>query len=414
MKAVDAASGTWADADPAAATGSIDEPNRNGTTHSGDVARCKAPMSVALVGTYPPTECGLATFASNLRTAIAERSSGWRAAVVRVLDRDEPVPSGEVVAQWVAGDPASLRRSLAVLNDFDAVLLQHEYGLFGGPDGEQVLDLIDGLEVPLLAVLHTALLEPSAHQREVLGRILDAAAVAIVQSHAALQRIVAVHDAKPDGVVMIPHGAAPNFSGPVLQGIRRPAVLTWGFVSPGKGIEHGIAAIARLGTRSPAISYIVAGETHPKVRAAQGEQYRDALKAQASALGVAERVQFDDAYRDWESLAALVRSVDVVLLPYDSPDQVSSGVLVEALASGKPVVATRFPHAVELLADGAGILVDQGDVDGMAHALERVLYEDGLAGRMASAARTAAQPLLWPAVGASYRSLVNRVVAARW
>ena len=128
---------------------------------------------------------------------------------------------------------------------------------------------------------------------------------------------------------------------------------------------------------------------------------------------MADRVHFDDAYRDWESLRALVRTVDVVLLPYDSRDQVSSGVLVEALASSKPVVATRFPHAVELLADGAGILVDHGDLEAMAHALERVLYEDGLAGRMARAARVAATPLLWPAVGAEYRSLVNRVVAAR-
>jgi glycosyltransferase involved in cell wall biosynthesis len=224
------------------------------------------------------------------------------------------------------------------LNGFDAVLLQHEYGLFGGRDGEQVLDLIHGLEVP---------------------------------------------------------------------------VLTWGLLSPGKGIEHGIAAIARLGIHSPAISYIVAGETHPKVRAVQGEQYRNSLKAQALALGVADHVRFDDAYRDWKSLAALVRTVDVVLLPYDSRDQVSSGVLVEALASGKPVIATRFPHAVELLADGAGILVDHGDVEGIAHALERVLYERDLAGRMASAARVAATPLLWPAVGASYRSLVNSVVAQR-
>ena len=380
---------------------------------SGSVPGACRPHSVALVGTYPPTECGVATFTSSLRAAIAGRSSGWRAGVVRVLDREESAPSDDVVEQWVAGDPASLRRSLVVLNDFDAVLLQHEYGLFGGPDGEQVLDLIGGLEVPFVAVLHTALLEPSAHQREVLERILDTAAVAVVQSRAALQRIIAVYAANPNAVVMIPHGAAPNFSGPVLQDISRPSVLTWGLLSPGKGIEHGIAAIARLGIHSPPIWYIVTGETHPKVRAAHGEQYRDALKARAIALGVADRVQFDDGYRDVESLQALVRSVDVVLLPYDSRDQVSSGVLVEALASGKPIVATRFPHAVELLADGAGILVDHGDVEGMAHALERVLYEDGLAGRMARAARVAATPLLWPAVGASYRSLINRVVAAR-
>lgn len=367
--------------------------------------------SVALVGTYPPTACGLATFTSNLRAAIATHPSSWDARVVRVLDRSEPVPSDEVVEQWIAGDPASLRRSLTALNSFEAVLLQHEYGLFGGRDGEDVLELVDGLDVPLVAVLHTALMEPIPHQRQILDRLLGSAAVIVVQSQAARQRIVAVHDADPDDVVVIPHGAAANFSGTVLGDVSRPAVLTWGLLSPGKGIEHGIAAVARLVPHSPSVSYIVAGKTHPKVWATSGERYREQLQEQARSLGVGDRVRFDDAYRDWDSLRALVRSVDVVLLPYDSRDQVSSGVLVEAVASGKPVAATRFPHAEELLAEGAGILVDHGDIDAMTDALDRVLHESGLADRMASAARRAAAPLLWPAVGASYRSLVDRVVA---
>jgi len=369
--------------------------------------------AVALVGTYPPTTCGLATFTSNLRAAIAARPSSWEAGVVRVLDRPEPPPSDEVVEQWVAGNAASLRRSLAALNSFEAVLLQHEYGLFGGRDGEDVLGLIDGLEVPLVAVLHTVLLEPSTHQRYILDRIIEAAAIVVVQSEAARQRIISVHDARLESVVVIPHGAAANWSGPVRADVPRPAVLTWGLLSPGKGIEHGIAAIARLRLATPAASYIVAGQTHPKVRAANGEHYREALQAQACSLGVDDRVRFDDGYRDWDSLRALVRTVDVVLLPYDSRDQVSSGVLVEALASGKPVVATRFPHAEELLTGGTGILVDHGDVDAMADALYRVLYEPGLAARMAAAARRASMVLVWPAVGASYRLLVARAVALR-
>jgi glycosyltransferase involved in cell wall biosynthesis len=190
-------------------------------------------------------------------------------------------------------------------------------------------------------------------------------------------------------------------------------VLTWGLLSRGKGIEHGIAAVARLGAHSPSLRYIVAGQTHPKVRATEGERYRRQLQAQARRLGVAHRVQFDGTYRDWASLRALVRSVDVVLLPYDSREQVSSGVLVEALASGKPVVATRFPHAEELLAGGAGLLVDHCDVDAMSSALRRILSEPGLAEEMSAVARGSAQPLLWPAVGFAYRTLVNQVLARR-
>ncbi|MFZ2057227.1 MAG: glycosyltransferase [Acidimicrobiales bacterium] len=368
--------------------------------------------TVALVGTYPPTVCGLATFTSHLSAAIAAPESGWRTVVVRVVDRPEADAHREVVAQWIVGDSASLSRAVAAIESSDAVVLQHEYGLFGGPDGQDVLELIEAVQVPLVAVLHTVLSDPSRHQRDILDQVMAAASLTVVQSEAARRRLIAVHDADPEQVVVVPHGAVANFAGPVLPDIERPAVLTWGLLGPGKGIEHGISAIALLRQRSPAPVYIVAGRTHPKVLAAQGERYRYQLRDQSRALGVADRVRFDDSYRDWESLRALVRSVDVVLLPYDSRDQVSSGVLVEAVASGKPVVATRFPHAEELLSRGAGLTVPQGDFQAMAAALDRVLYEPGLAARMAAASRREGAALLWPVVGASYRSLIAEALPA--
>jgi glycosyltransferase involved in cell wall biosynthesis len=367
---------------------------------------------VALVGTYPPTVCGLATFTSNLSAAIAAPESGWRTVVVRVVDRPEADAHREVVAQWIAGDNASLSRAVAAVESSDAVVLQHEYGLFGGPDGQDVLELVEAVQVPLVAVLHTVLRDPSCHQRDILEQVMAAASLTVVQSEAARRRLIAVHDADSEQVVVVPHGAVANFAGPVLPDIERPAVLTWGLLGPGKGIERGISAIALLQQRSPAPVYIVAGRTHPKVLAAQGERYRYQLRDQSRALGVADRVCFDDSYRNWESLRALVRSVDVVLLPYDSRDQVSSGVLVEAVASGKPVVATRFPHAEELLSRGAGLTVPQGDFQAMAAALDRVLYEPGLAARMAAASRREGAALLWPVVGASYRSLIAEVLPA--
>jgi glycosyltransferase involved in cell wall biosynthesis len=242
---------------------------------------------------------------------------------------------------------------------------------------------------------------------------MSSASLTVVQSEAARCRLIAVHGADAEQVVVVPHGAAANFVGPVLSDIERPTVLTWGLLGPGKGIEHGISALAFLQERSPAPLYIIAGQTHPKVLAAQGEHYRHQLQDQSRALGIADRVCFDSSYRDWESLRALVRSVDVVLLPYDSRDQVSSGVLVEAIASGKPVVATRFPHAEELLSHGAGLTVPQGDFQAMAAALDRVLYEPGLAARMATASRRQGGALLWPAIGTTYRSLIAEVLPAR-
>jgi glycosyltransferase involved in cell wall biosynthesis len=368
--------------------------------------------TVALVSTYPPTVCGLATFTSNLSAAIAAPGSGWRTVVLRLVDRIEADAHGEVVAQWVAGDRASLHRAVMAIGSSDAVVLQHEYGLFGGTDGEDVLELIEAVQVPLIAVLHTVLLDPTLHQRRILDQVMTVASLTVVQSEAARRRLIAVHGADAEQVVVVPHGAVANFAGPVLRDIERPSVLTWGLLGPGKGIEHGISAVALLQQRSPAPLYIVAGQTHPKVLAAQGERYRDELRNQSRALGIADRVCFDGSYRDWESLRALVRSVDVVLLPYDSRDQVSSGVLVEAIASGKPVVATRFPHAEELLSRGAGLTVAQGDFQAMADALDRVLYEPGLATRMATASRREGVALLWPTVGATYRSLIAEVLPA--
>jgi glycosyltransferase involved in cell wall biosynthesis len=366
---------------------------------------------VVLVGTYPPTACGLATFTSNLRAAIEAPEERWLADVVRVVDRPEAggAPYPEVVDEWVAGDLSTLWRSIGTMSRYDAVLLQHEYGLFGGPDGEEVLALVYALEVPLVAVLHTVLIQPKPHQRKVLDAVIRAASAVVVQSEAARQRLVEVHGLHPERVTVVPHGAAANFA-PFRSPGSSPLVLTWGLIGPGKGIEHGITAVADLRRRGLDVSYLVAGQTHPKVLAVEGQAYRRSLQELAHRLGVADRVRFDDAYRDWDALRALVRAADVVLMPYDSTDQVSSGVLVEAIASAKPVVATRFPHAVELLSRGAGIVVPHEDPAAIAEAVAHVLFEPGVAEAMSAAAQREATPLLWPAVGTSYRSLVEGVL----
>ncbi len=367
--------------------------------------------SVALVSTYPPTACGIATFTANLRAAIAAPGSGWRADVVRILAAHEPPASDDdVVACLVSGDPRSLRRSLALLARYDAVLLQHEFRMFGGRDGRDVLGLIQGIEVPLVVVLHTVPSAPGRNQRDIIDRLVAASSRVVVQAEAARERLVSVYRADRDRVDVIAHGAAANLAGPALPGVPRPAVLTWGLLRPGKGLEYGIAAVARLAGCSPAPWYVIAGQTHPKILAAEGERYRDRLRALAAALGVADRVVFAAGYRDRESLRALVRSADVVLLPYENRDQVSSGVLVEALAAGKPVVATRFPHARELLGNGAGLLVDHDDDAAMAAAIRRVLYEPGLAGQLSAAAWRAAAALAWQPVGERYRAVLDSVV----
>jgi glycosyltransferase involved in cell wall biosynthesis len=371
-------------------------------------------LSTAFVGTYPPTQCGLATFTAALRAAMSLPSQLHVPNVIRVLDEPDGRSGDAVRSEWVAHDRRSFSEALVALESFDLAVVQHEFGIYGGEDGCDVLELAASSPIPLVVVLHTALSSPTHRQRRIVERLVDDAAVTVTQTHAARDRILRNHLVDPTKVVVIPHGAPAN-----VDLARRPAprggsgeaiVLTWGLIGPGKGIEHGIRAMARLRAHVPNVRYVVAGETHPKVRAQQGERYRESLQQLAADLGVEDHVTFDGGYRGEASLRALVRRADVVLLPYDSREQVTSGVLVEAIASAKPIVATRFPHAVEQLRTGSGLVVPHEDPDAIAEALERVLLEPGLAEAMSEQAWHDAAELLWPAVGQAYRCLATQVV----
>jgi polysaccharide biosynthesis protein PslF len=194
---------------------------------------------------------------------------------------------------------------------------------------------------------------------------------------------------------------------------RRPVVLTWGLLGPDKGIEFGIEAVSRLRDLDPPPRYVVCGDTHPRVVESDGEAYRESLLEQVRALGIGAFVEFDAEYVDKESVLAWIRESDVVLLPYRSRDQVVSGVLVEAIASGKPVVATRFPHAVEMLSEGSGILVPHDDPAAIASALRMLLSDPELAARAAAVARGQAPTLAWEHVGSAYRELADRALRKR-
>jgi glycosyltransferase involved in cell wall biosynthesis len=189
-------------------------------------------------------------------------------------------------------------------------------------------------------------------------------------------------------------------------------VLTWGLLGPGKGIEWGIGAMELLRDLQPMPRYKVAGQTHPKVLLHEGEAYRDRLREQVRQAEMGSWITFDGHYRNTRALAALVRSADVVLLPYDSTEQVTSGVLIEAVAAGKPVVATPFPHARELLSGGAGLLVPHRDPAAIAAALRSVITCRDVMTRMAAAATATAPQVLWPAIADRYRELAGRLITA--
>jgi len=365
------------------------------------------------ISTYPPTQCGLATFTASLMGALQAGRDGCR--VARLLETPHPAGGPEFVTDLIAGDPRSRTQSLDRLNGCDVVVVQHEFGIFGGPDGDEVLLLLAGLRVPTIVVLHTVLTEPTRHQREVLEAVVAGAGAIVTMTSTARRRLLTGYHVNPDKVRVIAHGAAERFGADSDPSVatpgQRPTVLTWGLLGPGKGIEWGIEAMALLTDRHPAAQYLVAGQTHPKVRARDGEGYRQGLQRRIEALSLAGSVHLDGRYLDDSTLAALVAAADVVLLPYDSTEQVTSGVLIEAVAAGKPVVATRFPHALELLSDGAGIVVPHRDPVGIADALARVIGSDEVAAAMSRAASATAPGLRWSAVAGQYRLLADRLIA---
>jgi len=379
-----------------------------------DGATTRVTLSYGLVSTYPPTPCGLATFTKALAGGLLGAPGAVdECVIVRALD----VPGGsdvDVASELVAGSAASRRHASVALNETDVVIIQHEYGIFGGRDGDEILDVIERLTVPVIVVLHTVPLDPTPHQRDVLESVVGAADAVITMTHAAGRRLAAGYAVDMTKVTVIPHGAhvTHRFDADGAPDIR-PTILTWGLIGPGKGIEWGIEALALLGDLRPRPRYLIVGETHPKVRAASGEEYRTSLGARAARLGLSADVEFEAAYLDVPSLQQIVRRSTVVLLPYDSVDQITSGVLIDAVAAGKPVISTRFPHAIELLGGGVGLLVAHRDPASIAGALRRVLTDTALRDAMSTAASGMAPSLAWTAVADRYRQVATGLVTAR-
>jgi len=341
--------------------------------------------SIAFLSTYPPTSCGLATFTAALRGAVADgRGSDEGLGVVSLVDSPLGEFKAEVVHEHFNGDRASLVGAIEALNSYDAVFVQHEYGIYGGPDGSEVLDLLSGLEIPAVVTLHTVLSRPSPNQRSILEKVVALAERTIVMSDTANRRLVNGYRVDPAKVRVVPHGARVSLGGPSLANGARPVVLTWGLIGPGKGLEMAIDAFAGLRDLRPLPRYVILGKTHPKVQASQGDAYREGLVARVRALGLDAAVEFDGRYLDNDALTVAVRQSDLVVLPYESTEQVTSGVLVEALAAGKPVIATAFPHAVELLGTGAGIVVPHNDPMALTAALRTVFTHPSLMAQMAA------------------------------
>jgi glycosyltransferase involved in cell wall biosynthesis len=362
-------------------------------------------MRVAIVTTYPPRPCGIGMFSHDLREALIEADAATPIEIVSIL-RDAKQPAEpEVVAairQDVRSDYGAVAADLTSRGT-DVVLIEHEYGIFGGEAGAFVVSLAEELEQPLVVTLHTVLSEPSERQAETLRALCDRATLVTVFTETARRMVVDAGIVTPDRVRVLPHGApkvlvdaragraaAPeHLSQVALERLEGRTVLsTFGLISAGKGIELAIAALPAIVAAHPEVLYLVAGQTHPEVVKHEGESYRLGLERLVRELDLTEHVHFLDRFFTEAELAVLLASTDLYLTPYRSKEQIVSGALTFAVAAGCPVVSTPYYYAEDLLASGAGVLVPFDDPVAMSAAvLELLDHPDELSRARAEAVR---------------------------
>jgi len=372
-----------------------------------------------MIGTYLPTRCGIATFSADLRdgllaqgeevriAAVADSSYLYPSEVVCRIKRDRRSDYTEC-ADWINKSP-----------DIDMVLIQHEYGIFGGADGEYILDLAARLRKPSLLIAHTVLPRPSAHQQEVLLRLADYAAGVVCMTFRAREILLGpVYNLFPTKVHVIPHGV-PSFQPKDRDVLKRQhgfqgrrIITTFGLIGPGKGLEIGIRALSRIADKYPNCIYIIAGGTHPNLLRFEGERYREEVTRLVSDLGLQDRILFVNRFLEFEELEDYLFMTDIYLSPYPNLDQAVSGTLSFAVGCGKAVVATPYEHARELLDLGRGLVAPDTSPEALAGLLDKVLGDPGLQASLEERAWEYGQSLTWNSVAGYYSEVASGMVKA--
>ncbi len=382
-------------------------------------------MHVTFLATYPPRKCGIGTFTHDLATGVSkcygeELSDKGHVHIAALNDRLGGYDYGDEVSFEVhSSDMMDYRKVADYINlsDTKVVNVQHEFGIYGGDDGDYLLTFLDHIRKPVVSTLHTILREPSDHQREVLAKVCDKSTKTVVLANKGAQMLQEVYGVSPNQVTMIHHGAPDvpfldtSYYKDDFEIEGRLLILTFGLLSPNKGIEIGIQAMEEVAEEFPEALYVVLGATHPHVKQERGEEYRLKLERMVKEKGLSENVAFHDMFVPLEKLTKYLVTADVYLTPYLSEEQISSGTLAYAVALGKAVVSAPYWYAKEILADGRGKLVPFEDPASTAEAIKDLLRNEPKRQQMRRAAYQFGRDMIWPEVASQYHETFRKSVA---
>ncbi len=366
---------------------------------------------IAFLGDYLPRQCGIATFTHDLRQAIAEQYPATESFVAPVNDLPEGYPyPPEVRFEFSENDLDSYRRTADYLNfsDADVVCLQHEFGIYGGPAGSFILALLRDLRIPVVTTLHTILENPGADQRRVLQELSTLSARLVVMSERGGKMLRESYGVPAKKIDLIPHGILDvpfvdsNFYKDQFDVEGKHVLLTFGLLSPNKGIENVLRALPEVVAEFPNLVYIILGATHPNLVREQGEAYRLTLERVAKDLGIKRHVSFYNRFVDQEELKVFLGVADIYITPYQNAAQATSGTLAYAFGSGKAVISTPYWHAEELLSDGRGVLVPFGDSKAMTRAIIGLLEDDNKRNAMRKRAYVLGREMIWSKTAQHY------------
>ena len=378
--------------------------------------------SVAFVSTFPPRRCGIATFTDSLVRACEGQMGGRLRTVVAAMDvakagYNYPERVKCRIEQRVRVSYVEAAEFLNFSNA-RAVSVQHEFGIFGGPDGVYLLDLLRELRCPIVTTFHTVLDKPSEGQRAVMDELVVLSQRLVVMTERGVQFLQDVYEAPLDKIRVIPHGVEevplvePDHYKAQFDMEGRKIVLTFGLLSPGKGIEYVLEALPPIVAKYPDLCYIVLGATHPEIVERDGESYRLSLQRRARELGLRKNVLFVGRFVELPELCEFLKAADIYVTPYLNREQITSGTLAYAVGAGKPVVSTNYWHAEELLADGRGVLVDVRDSEGLSKAILEILDNPDRMREMRASAYEYSRQMVWPEVGRQYVNTFREAMSA--